>query len=385
MPHKIRPREIIRQRNRRLKLLAMAFVLAGLGALLHWWLNHRDWIGTDDAFVAGHLIPLKAQAGGTVIEVLAENTQYVQKGDVLVKLDGAHALIAFQQAKAELAESVRNVASLQAKVETLKQRMLAKQAAVTQIRHDLERLSIAAMDGAASAQQVQNAQDKIAELEASIRATRSEQRGVIALLRNSSVENHPSVEKAKSRLRKAFLDYERRNIVAPVSGYVGKRKVQIGDNLTAGTPLMVIVPLDQVWVEANFLETQVAEIRLGQSAEIRVDAYAEERCYHGWVQGINPATGSSFALLPTDNTTGNFIHIAERLQVRIALDADELRLYPLQPGLSTFTRVHIGDDDVETFAAKLELNHEAYHTDIYDHEMDGAEAIIQAIIANNSA
>lgn len=385
MPQRIRPREIIRRRNRRLKFMALALLLAGLCFLLYWWLNHRDWISTDDAFVAGHMITLKAQTDGTVVEVLAENTQHVQKGDVLVKLDGTHALIALQQAKAELAEAVRNIVTLQAKVETLKQRIGAKEAALNQVRHDLSRLLVAAKDGAASEQQVQNAQDKIRELEASIRETRAEQLGVVAQLRNSTVTDHPLVEKAKSRLRRAFLDYQRRKIIAPVSGYVGKRKVQIGDNLKAGAPLLVIVPLDQIWVEANFLETQVADIRIGQKATVSVDAYDGDRLYHGHVQGINPATGSTFALLPTDNSTGNFIHIAERLQIRVALDAEELRKYPLQPGLSTLTRVNIDEDAIPSTLAKVDLNHDAYHTDIYDHEMDGVEALIENIIAKNGA
>lgn len=385
MIHRIRPREIIRRRNRRLKLLALALLLAGFGSLFYWWLNHRDWVGTDDAFVAGHLITLKAQTEGTVIEVLAENTQHVQKGDVLVKLDGTHALIALQQAKAELAETVRNIVTLKAKVETLKQRMAAKEASLNQIRHDLSRLVAAAKDGAASQQQVQNAQDQIAQLEASIRETRAEQLGVIAQLRTSTINDHPSVEKSKSRLRQAFLDYQRREIIAPVSGYVAKRKAQIGDNLKAGAPLLVIVPLDQVWVEANFLETQVADIRVGQSAIVRVDAYNGDRLYHGHVQGINPATGSTFALLPTDNSTGNFIHIAERLQVRIALDADELRDHPVQPGLSTLTRVNISEDVKERPIAAVDLSHDAYRTDIYDHEMDGVEQLIKNLIAANAS
>ena len=383
MHRKIRPREILRQRNRRLKAMTLALLLAGLASLVYWWLIHRDWVGTDDAFVAGHLITLKTQSDGTVVELLAENTQLVKKGDVLVRLDGNHALIALQQAEAELAETVRNVVTLKAKVEILKQRTVSKEAALNQVRHDLGRFSEAAKDGAASEQQVQNAQDKIRELEAAIRETRAEQQGVEAQLRDSGISDHPSVEKAKSRLRKAFLDYQRRNVIAPVSGYIAKRKVQIGDNLKPGAALMVIVPLDDVWIEANFLETQIAEIRLGQKAEIRIDAYRDNRLYHGRVQGINPATGSTFALLPTDNSTGNFIHIAERLQVRITLDADELREHPLQPGLSTLTRVNITEDGGAGLAAGVDLNRDAYRTDIYDHELDGAEQLIQKIIAEN--
>lgn len=381
---KIRPREIIRQRNRRLKFTSLALLVAAMLSGVYWWLEHRDWVATDDAFVAGHLITLKTQTEGTVVEVLAENTQQVNKGDLLVRLDGSHALIVLQQAEAELAEAVRNVVTLKARIETLKQRAIAKQAALHRVRHDLVRFSAAVADGAASQQQVQNAEDEIRELEAAIREVRAEQQGLAAQLLDSSVSNHPSVEKAKSRLRRAFLDYRRRNVVAPVAGYIAKRKVQIGDNLQAGAPLLVIVPLDEVWVEANFLETQVAEIRLGQRAEIRVDAYHGDRRYHGRVQGMSPATGSTFALLPADNSTGNFIHIAERLQVRIALQVGELAKHPLQPGLSTLTRVYVTDDEAPLTPVSLDLGHDAYRTDVYDHELDGAEQRIREIVQANS-
>jgi len=384
MHKKIRPREILHQRNRRLKLMTLALLLAALLGGLYWWLEHRDWVGTDDAFVAGHLITLKAQSDGTVVELLTENTREVKKGDVLVRLDGNHALVALQQAQAELAETVRNIVTLKSKVETLKQRILAKEAALSQVRHDLSRFSAAAADGAASEQQVQNAQDKIRELEAVIRETRAEQQGIEAQLLDSSLNDHPAVEKAKSKLRKTYLDYERRNVIAPVSGYVAKRKAQIGDSLKSGAPLLVIVPLEEVWVEANFLETQVADIRPGQPAEIRVDAYRDDRLYHGRVEGLTPATGSTFALLPTDNSTGNFIHIAERVQVRIALDADELREHPLQPGLSTLTRVKIDETDASRLKSNVSLANAAYRTDIYEHELDGAETLIRQIVETNS-
>ena len=384
MHKKIRPREIIRQRNRRLTLMTFALLLLALIVGLTWVLEHRDWVGTDDAFVAGHLIAVKAQSDGIVVEVMAENTQPVKKGDTLVRLDGKQTLIALELAKAELAEAVRNIASLKTKLDTLEQRLIAREAALNSVRHDLIRFRAANEDGAASAQQIQNAEDKIVELEAALREIRAEQQGVEAQLLNTGIAGHPTVEKAKSRLRRAFLDYRRRNIVAPVSGYVAKRKIQIGDTLKTGAPLLVIVPLDEVWVEANLLETQVASIRLGQKAEIRADAYHGERLYHGRVNGITPATGSSFALLPTDNSSGNFIHIAERLQVRIALDTDELREHPLQPGLSTQTRINIADDEAADDTAGVELSHEAYRTDIYDHELDGVEQLIEQVIASNS-
>lgn len=383
MQKTIRPREILQQRRRRLRFVTMLLLLAALAYGLYWWLTQRDWVKTDDAFIAGHLIGVKAQVDGTVVEILAENTQAVNKGDVLVRLDGSYARVAVQQAEAELAKTVREFYALKARLASLGQRLAAKQAAVTQVEHDLQRFKAAAGDGAVSDQQVQNAEDKLRELAAAIRETSAEQDGVAAQLRDSGVEDYPAVEQAKSRLRRAYLDYLRREVRAPVAGYVAKRKVQVGDNLHAGAALMVVVPLEELWVEANFLETQIADIRPGQAAEIRVDAFGDERLYHGRVQGLNPGSGSSFALLPTDNATGNFIHIAERVQVRIALVPEELRAAPLQPGLSTLTRVRIADTGTSALASEVRLAGAAYRTDIYDHELDGVEDKIREIIAAN--
>ncbi|AEG00895.1 HlyD family efflux transporter periplasmic adaptor subunit [Methylomonas methanica] len=383
MHTKIRPKEILRQRNRRLKRLTFAIVLAGLISVGYWWVLNRGCVSTDDAFVMGHLIPLKAQTEGIVVEILTENTRHVQKGDVLVKLDGVHAQIALQQAEAELGEVVRNLLSLTAKVETLKQRIIAKEAALNLVRHDLDRFTAAARDGAVSDQQVQNTRDKLRELEAVIRESQAEKISMEAQISGTTIDNHPAIEKAKSRVRAAFLNFQRRNIVAPVSGYVAKRKVQLGDNLKPGAPLLAIVPLNDLWIDANFLETQVADIRPGQTADIRVDAYGDKLIYHGIVQGISPGTGSTFALLPTDNATGNFIHVAERVQVRIGLDPKELEDNPLQPGLSTLTRINTRETGRPLLSSSVDLVGDAYKTGVYQHELDGVEQRIRRIIVSN--
>jgi membrane fusion protein (multidrug efflux system) len=379
----IRPREIMRRRNRRLKLVTLIVLLASIGYFGSFWYANRNWVSTDDAFITGHLVTLKAQTEGTVVEILAENTQPVRKGDVLVRLDGNIAQIALQQAQAELGETVRDIVTLTAKIDTLSQRIIARQAALNQVRHDLKRYLVAARDGAVSDQQVQNARDKISELEASIQEIRAEKAGVEAQVQGIPIERHPAVEKAKSHVRRAFLDYHRRNVIAPASGYVAKRRVQVGDNVKAGAVLLAIVPLDDLWIEANFLETQIAEIRPGQSAEIRVDAYGKDLIYHGRVEGLNPGTGSTFALLPTDNATGNFIHIAERLPVRIGLDPKDLKEHPLQPGLSTLTRVNISEKGEPLLTSSARADGDAYRTGVYDNELDGVEPLIERIIGEN--
>jgi membrane fusion protein (multidrug efflux system) len=379
----IRPKEILRRRKRRLAAVTLALLLSVAAYLVYWWVANREWVATDDAFVTGHLITLKAQTEGTIVEILAENTQQVRQGQVLVRLDGVRAQLDFEQAQAELGETVRRLEKLTAGIETLRQRIAARQAALAQVRHDLKRYLAAYRDGAASEQQVQNAKDKIEELEATIKEAEAEKTGIEAEVGGVDIGKHPSVEKAKSRLRQAYLEYKRRHIVAPASGYVAKRRAQVGDQVKPGTPLLTIVPLDDLWIEANFLENQIAGIRPGQSAEIRVDAYGDRLVYHGRVQGINPGTGSPFALLPTDNATGNFIHIAERVPVRIGLDPEELRKNPLQPGLSTLTRIKISEKGDALLASHTGTQGEAYRTAVFDHELDDVETLITEIVSAN--
>ncbi len=383
MTKRIRPKEIIRQRNRRLTAVTLLLLLSVFGYLAYWWHIEKDWASTDDAFVAGHLVTVKSQTEGTVVEILAENTQAVTHGQLLARLDGTRALIGLQHAQAALAETVRNIVTLKTSIETIKQKTLAKEAELNQVKHDLARFLGGVKEGAVSAQQVQNTQDKINELQSTIAALITEKSGIEAQIQGVRVDTHPSVEKAKSQVRQAYLAYRRRNILAPISGVVAKRKIQVGDSVKEGTSLMIIVPLDDLWIEANFLETQVKKIKPGQNAEIKVDVYGDEIIYHGNVQGLTPGTGSTFALLPTDNATGNFIHIAERLPVRISLVPKELQNNPLRPGLSTLTRINISKSDQPTNSSNVTTTGNAYRTSIYNSELDDVEMLIHKIIKAN--
>lgn len=383
MHEKIRPREIIRQRNRRLKLFTALLVLWGLASGFYWWEHNHGWASTDDAFVTGHIITVKSQIAGTVVEVNAENTQCVKQGEVLVRLNGARAKLALQQAEAELGDTVRNLLAFKAKTGTLQQRIISRQATLNRAHHDLQRYKIAAGAGAVSEQQLQNTQDTIAELEAAIGEAKAELIGVQAQVGGIAVDRHPAVEKAKNQLRRAFLEYHRRDVVAPLSGYIAKRRVFAGDIVAADAPLLAIVPLDHVWIDANFRETEIAGIKPGQHAEIKIDAYGESTIYHGTVEGINPGTGSVFALLPPDNATGNFIHIVERVPVRIALDPMELQDKPLRPGLSALVRINTGEQGSRTAQSQTQTTNAAYRTAVYEHELDEAERLIEKIISVN--
>lgn len=380
---KLSPREVRRRRDRRLRWTLSACVWVALAfAVRGWWLD-RHWVSTDDAFVAGHVIGVEAQTAGTVVEILAEDTQAVTAGQLLVRLDGRHAEIGLRQAEAELADAVRRIAALAAQRETLRQRLAARGAALAAVRHDLKRMRSAIEEGAVSDQQVQNAEDKIRELEAAVFEVGAEQAELAAQLGTTDIAEHPAVELAKQRLRRAYLEYRRREIRAPIAGVVAKRKARVGDNVQPGAALLSIVAVGHLWVEANVPENRIAGIRPGQPAEILVDAYPD-RLYHGRVEGFQPATGSVFALLPTDNATGNFIHVAERVPVRVVLNSVELAEWPLQPGLSTLTRIELLADDCESpRQAGVDTTAETYKTKVYDDELAGvAEAIAEIVAAN---
>ncbi len=380
----IRPKEVIRQRNRRLIAVTLAIMVLIIIYFCCWWRLDKDWVGTDDAFVSGHLVNVKAQTEGAVTEILAENTQTVKRGQLLVRLDGVRAKIELQHAEATLSEAVRAIAALKISVQTYTHKIAAKQAELDLVQHDLRRFKGVEKDGGASAQQIQNASDKISELKAAIAALLSEKSGVEAQVQGVSVDKHPAVEKAKNLFRRAFLAYQRRNITAPLSGYIAKRRVQVGDTVKEGVSLMVIVPLDDLWIEANLLEAQARDVRPGQPAEITTDLYGSEVVYHGKVQGLQPGTGSSFALFPADNSTGNFIHIAERVPVRIGLSADELSAHPLRPGLSTFTRIHTSEIGENLLSSTVMIEGEEYYaTDVFDNELDESEVLIDGILSKN--
>jgi membrane fusion protein (multidrug efflux system) len=374
-----------RRQHRGYRLLLMTAVafLAGLITLLYWWKFASHTVVTNDAYITGNLAPLKAQTGGTVVDVRVDNTQYVKQGDVLVRLDGLQAQVALERAEANLADSVRQIETSFSQADMLRQKLAAKEAILNRSQRDLARYRSVAGDGAVSAQQIENSEFQVRELEADVRQIRAELAGAEALIQNTSPADNPKVLQAVAALKQAYLDNARQQIVAPVSGFVAKRTIQPGEQVRPETPLLAIVPLDYLWVEANFLENELADVQPGQPVEITVDLYGSEVVYHGEVQGLGAGTGSVFGLLPPDNATGNYIHIVERVPVRIGLRAEELKAKPLRPGLSAVVRIdtdHPGRSVLEPLTTTPAT---AYKTEVYDHQLDGAEALIQKIIEGN--
>ncbi len=374
-----------RQQHRafRLWLVTGCAALIGLIYLAYWWHFARRFVVTNDAYVTGNLAPLKAQTSGTVVDVRVDNTQYVRQGDVLLRLDGLQAKVALEQAMANLADSVRQVETLFSQADLLQQKLLAKEAVLQRSRSDLSRYRSVAADGAVSAQQIEDSEFQVRELEAEVRQIRAELAGADALVQNTSPENNPKVLQAAAALKQAYLDNARQQIVAPVSGYVAKRGIQPGDQVKPETPLLAIVPLDYLWIEANFLEDELTDVRPGQPVEMTVDLYGSDIVYHGEVEGLAPGTGSVFGLLPPNNATGNYIHIVERVPVRIRLRPEELQAHPLRPGLSALVKIDTNHAGLSVLQPLTSVPTDAYKTEVYDRQLDGADELIKKIIEQN--
>jgi membrane fusion protein, multidrug efflux system len=371
------------QRNRRLMIVILALGLAGLAYGAYWWTTARFWVETDNAYVTGNLVPVAAQASGIITQVLAEETQFVNRGDILLQLDQHEAYAALGRSRGRLGETVRRINALFVTKRQVEEKLAARRARLDIVRHDVDRYRLASPSGAVSKQILQNATDQLQALEADVRETQAEYDALDAQIGGTSVMEHPAVDLAKHEFILAHLEYARQQIRAPVSGYIAKRKAQVGDRVKPGTNLMTIVPLDHLWVEANLRETQLSEIRPGQTAEVQVDLYGGKHTFHGTVEGLVPGTGSPFALLPPDNSTGNFIHITERVPVRIALASDEIREFPVRPGLSTVTRIHVSERGNSVWSSLAKPDTEEYQTDVYGDELTSAESMAQGVIAGN--
>lgn len=379
----VHPKALRAQRNRRLLVVALLVLLVGLAYGGYWWTTARHWVQTDNAYVTGNLVPVAAQASGIITQVLAEETQFVNKGDLMIRLDEHEAYAALGRARGRLGETVRRINALFITKRQVAEKLAARKARLAVIEHDVARYRKASPSGAVSKQILQNAVDHYRALEADVRETQAEFDALDAQIGGTNVMEHPAVELAKHEFIVAYLEYTRQQIRAPISGYVAKRRAQVGDRVKPGADLMTIVPLDHLWVEANLRETEMRDIRPGQTAEISVSLYGDTHTYHGTVEGLVPGTGSAFALLPPDNSTGNFIHITERVPVRIALPQDEIREHPIRPGLSTVTKIHVSEQGNSVWTSLAKPDTAEYQTDVYGDELTNAESMADGVMTGN--
>jgi membrane fusion protein (multidrug efflux system) len=369
-------------RRRGLIALAAVVLLAG-AAWAFYWHGHARWrISTDNAYVGGNIVQLTAEIPGTVRAIHARETETVAVGQTLLELDPSDARIAMDAAVSDLANTVRQVRGTFVQIERLRAQVAVRDVELQRARADLSRRRSVANGGAISAEEFAHAQESVKGLEAALRAAREDLNVALAQTEGTTPEQHPLVLRAAARVRDAGLTLQRTTIASPVNGVVGRKGVQIGQRIAPGMPLMGIVPLDDIWVDANFKEVQLARMHIGQPAEVESDLYGRKLTFSGHVVGISPGTGAAFALLPPQNASGNWIKIVQRVPVRIALDPGQVREHPLRIGLSMRVTVDLHDESgpvlTQPQPAKIATISPRAAVD------PSVEALIERIIAANS-
>ncbi|CAG4890520.1 HlyD family secretion protein [Paraburkholderia gardini] len=368
------------KRKLMLSLLAAAIAVSGAGWGAYYYTVGRFHESTDDAYVSGNLVQLTPQVSGTVVAVNADDTQIVKQGDPVVTLDDADAKVALGNAEAVLGQTVRQVSGLYVNNDFYAATVAQRAADLARAEDDLKRRQAVAGTGAVSGEDIAHARDAVNAAQAALDAARQQAEANHALTDHTSIEQHPNVQAAASKVRDAYLNYARNTLPAPVTGYVARRSVQVGQRVAPGTPLMAIVPLNGVWVDANFKEVQLKHMRIGQPVTLTADAYGSKVKYHGRVVGFSAGTGAAFAVLPAQNATGNWIKVVQRLPARIQLDQAELTAHPLRIGLSMDVEVDTHDETGTQLGA---AQNTSYRTDVFAEYGAQADAEIARIIARN--
>lgn len=371
-----------RARRRGFLALTLVALIAALAFGTHWFIVSRNYQRTDDAYVSADLVQITSQVPGTVTAVLVDDTQGVQRGQLLASLDPADAQIAFNSAEAQLARAVRDVRGIFAERDALRAQIAQRQADLQRVQDDLSRRAGLLADGAVSGEELSHARDAVSVAQAALTAAREQLNATEAQIQGTSIETHPQVLAAEAAVRDAALALRRTQLRSPVDGVIAKRGVQVGQRVAAGAPLMVVVPLREVWVDANFKEGQLRDMRVGQPVSLQADLYGDSVVFHGRLAGLAAGSGSAFALLPAQNASGNWIKIVQRVPVRIALDAAQLQAHPLRVGLSMSVRVDVRDTSGPVISDQVST------APLPELQSDGndpkVEAQIRAIVAENS-
>ncbi|MGG6101942.1 multidrug efflux MFS transporter periplasmic adaptor subunit EmrA [Pantoea allii] len=342
-----------KKRKGALILLALVVILLGIAWGVYWYLVLRHYQETDDAYVAGNQVQVMAQVSGSVNKVWFDDTDYVKKGDVLVSLDKTDAQQAFEKAQTGLATSVRQVHQQMINAKQYQATINLRQTALDQAQADLKRREPLGASNLIGREELQHARDAVASAKAELDVAVQQYNANQAVILNTSLENQPAVKQSAAELRDAWLALQRTEIRSPMDGYVSRRSVQVGSQISTSTPLMAVVPATNLWVDANFKETQLAGVRIGQSATVVADIYGDDVVYHGKVVGLDMGTGSAFSLLPAQNATGNWIKVVQRLPIRIELNQDEVAKHPLRIGLSTLVEIDTDNKDGSALATSV--------------------------------
>jgi membrane fusion protein, multidrug efflux system len=371
------------QRRKWLVILTVVLVVLAALALVWWLVFARGYETTDDAYVAGDVANVMPQVGGTVVSIGADETDLVQAGQELIHIDDTDARIALQDAEQQLARTVRQTRTVFANRDQLTAVVGQRRSDLARAQSDFNRRKDLTSTGAVSTEEVGHAQDALNAARDALTAAEKNLAAGIALVGHTNVAENPDVRAAATQVEKAWLALQRTSVKAPVSGYVAKRSVQLGDHIAPGAPLMTIVPLERLRIEANFKEVQLDRMRIGQPVTVVSDLYGGDVKYQGTVVGLGMGTGAAFALLPAQNATGNWIKVVQRVPVRIALKPEELKEHPLRIGLSTRVKVNVHDDSGHQLAQSAPQQ-PVIKTSAYDVDRSEVNARIAQIIRENS-
>ena len=368
-----------------LRILGACILVGAVGFGAWYALESRWYEATDDAYVNGNIVQITPQMTGTVVSIGADDGDLVKKGDVLVTLDRADADVALQNAAANLANTVRKVRGLYSTVSGAQANVAVRKVALQKARADYERRVSLASSGAISAEELSHARDALTAAESSLTTAEQQLQTNKVLVDDTVVASHPDVKAAAAQYRAAYLSEVRTTIVAPVTGYVAKRSVQVGQRVQPGAALMAVVPLHAVWIDANFKETQLTHMRIGQPVEVTSDVYGHAVKYSGKVLELGVGTGGAFALLPAQNATGNWIKIVQRIPVRVVFtNPQQLDQHPLRIGMSLNAQVDLHDQSGPMLAQKVPAQ-PAFSTDVYQQQLANADEKVAQIIHRNMA
>ena len=371
------------QRKKGLSIFILLLLLIAIGSAAYWYFFIKGFEETEDAYVSGNQVMVSAQVAGNISKINVDNMDPVQAGDVLLELDDTNAKLSFEQAKSNLANAVRQISQLNYTVKQLKSAVRANEITLAQAQGNLNRRVQLVKDGAIDKESFQHAKEAVELAKANLTTSQNQLEANQALLLDGPLSEQPQIQSAVSNLKQAWLNLERTKIRSPIKGYVARRNAQVGQAVSVGGTLMAVVTTDQMWLDANFKETQLTHMRIGQPVKIHFDLYGKDKTFDGKVVGIEMGTGSAFSLLPTQNATGNWIKVVQRVPVRIQLDPQQLAENPLRIGLSATVKVDVSDSQGETLRDQAPAT-TLYSTNVLQYDESAVNNLIESIIRDNS-
>ncbi len=367
-------------------LLLLFILVATLGAILWlvlWFFHFRNERSTEDAYVHGNMIAVNSQISGNIAEIYVKETDHVNQDQLLIKLDETDRKIAFEKSVAYLADCIRKVLAQYETARSLHAKLQKSLASLMRAKEDFNHRKKLLISKAVSLEDYQHALASYKEAKETVKYLKHRLNHILAMVENTSIITHPMVVSARKRMEESYIQLKRCRILAPQNGIIAHKKGQVGESISPEDDLMMIIPLAQIWINANFKETDLQKIRIGQSVTAVADMYGSKVQYSGKVVGINPGTGNVFSILPPQNATGNWIKIVQRLPVRIQLDPKEVQKNPLWLGLSMRVTIHIRGQ-YETIVAQAEnLSKPMYQTDMFKNQLEGVESQFLEILAQN--